>query len=407
MSFDEMEKLNKIIEEKDKEIERITALLNQEKSTSNIALQELQNFYEEILALMPGHVYWLDKNNVFLGCNDIQAQDAQLQSRKEIVGKTNYEMPWKDQAEELNKLNNLVMETGIPHTAEEYAVMAGGMSIFLSNKTPLRDKQNNIIGVLGLSIDITEQKKMEAALRRAKENAEIANHTKTEFIANTSHDIRLPLRGIVEMSRMMSEHANTQEDKSYAMWIHQSCKQLLNLLEDVLRSIAIDKTNASEVNFELTNLRDNMQDMVNLVYPMLKIRNIDLQMRIDESIPPIVITDKAKLNRILLYLLGIAINSCEKSTIIVNIEYLGSDSVYAQIKFSIIDTDRMINVDSTFLEATSSVSAPLEGDDNQDINLSIAQRYIGILGGEIKLNQESENGTSFSFILSMKIGTLD
>lgn len=160
MGFDGIEKLNKIIEEKDKEIQRITALLECQKSSSNLALNELQDFYEEILALMPGHVYWLDKNNVFLGCNDLQATNARLKSRKEIIGKTNYEMPWKDQAEELNKLNNLVMETGIPHTAEEYAVMAQGMTIYLSNKTPLRDKQNNIIGVLGLSVDITEQKKM-------------------------------------------------------------------------------------------------------------------------------------------------------------------------------------------------------------------------------------------------------
>lgn len=404
MGFDGIEKLNKIIEEKDKEIQRITALLECQKSSSNLALNELQDFYEEILALMPGHVYWLDKNNVFLGCNDLQATNARLKSRKEIIGKTNYEMPWKDQAEELNKLNNLVMETGIPHTAEEYAVMAQGMTIYLSNKTPLRDKQNNIIGVLGLSVDITEQKKMEAALRRAKENAEIANYAKTQFIANTSHDIRSPLRGIVDMSRIMAEQANNPEEKNYAQWIHQSCKQLLNLLDDVLHSIATDNTNDNDVRVEPANLRNNLQDIVHLVFPMLKIKNIHLQIQIDESIPEILITDKIKLSRTLLYLLGNAINSSENGTITVKMDMLSNDSVYAQLRFSVIDADRIIadEFQSRIFEAAA---ANLLAEDN-DVNLSTAQRYVSLLGGEIDLASESLTGTTFSFILSMKIGNM-
>lgn len=405
MSFDGIEKLNKIIEEKDEEIKRITALLENEKSSSNLALQKLQDFYEGILALMPGHVYWLDKNNVFLGCNDLQAKNAQLKSRKDIVGKTNYEMPWKDQADELNHLNNLVMETGVPHTAEEYAVMAQGMTIYLSNKTPIRDQQNNVIGLLGLSVDITEQKKMEAALRRAKESAEIANHAKTEFITNTSHDIRPPLRGIIEMSRIMAEHTNNDEDQKYAQWIYQSCKQLLNLLDGVLRSIAVDNTNDNEVHKEPTRLRDNMQDLLHLILPMLKIKNIDLQVHMDEAIPETVITDRIKLHRILLYLLGNAISSSKNNTIGVSIEMLSHDSGYAQIKFAIMDKNRVIpeSLQSSIFDSSPLISM-MQNNNDEDINLSIAQRYVGILGGEIKLVSEPETGTNFSFILSLKMG---
>lgn len=405
MSFDGIEKLNKIIEEKDQEIKRLTALLESEKSSSNRALQELQYFYEEILALMPGHVYWLDKNNVFLGCNDLQAKNALLQSRKDIVGKTNYEMPWKDQADELNRLNNLVMETGAPHTAEEYAVMAQGMTIYLSNKTPIRDKDNNVIGVLGLSVDITEQKKMEAALRRAKENAEIANNAKTEFITNTSHDIRPPLRGIIEISRVMSEHAHNKEDQNYAQWIYQSCKQLLSLLDGVLRSISADNTNDSDVRKEPTRLRDNMQDLVHLVFPMLKIKNIDLKVHVDETIPETVIADRIKLDRILLYLLGNTINASQNGTISITIEMLSHDSGYAQIRFAIIDTNRVIpdEMQAIIFDSNPQVNL-LTNDNDEDINLSIAQRYVGILGGEIKLDSEPKTGTTFSFVLSIKMG---
>ena len=159
MDFEKIKELQKIIDEKNDEIHRLNARMEEETQKFKSELQSVHDYYEGIIALMPGHVYWLDRNNVFLGCNDLQAKNAQLSSRKDIVGKTNFDMPWKDQAEELNKLNNLVMETGIPHTAEEYAVMANGMAIYISQKVPLRNKNNEIVGVLGISLDITERKK--------------------------------------------------------------------------------------------------------------------------------------------------------------------------------------------------------------------------------------------------------
>ncbi|HXH55614.1 MAG TPA: hypothetical protein VNK03_07740, partial [Gammaproteobacteria bacterium] len=57
---------------------------------------------ESIIAHLPGHVYWLDRNNVFLGSNDLQAKAAGFENRYEIVGKSNYEMPWRHHADALN-----------------------------------------------------------------------------------------------------------------------------------------------------------------------------------------------------------------------------------------------------------------------------------------------------------------
>ncbi len=121
----------------------------------------LRDYLENIIALMPGHVYWLNKNNVFLGCNNLQAKNANLESRKDIIGKTNYDMPWKEQADELNKANNKVLQTGEAHITEEFALMANGTGIYLSQKVPLRDPFGNIAGIVGISFDITDRKKAE------------------------------------------------------------------------------------------------------------------------------------------------------------------------------------------------------------------------------------------------------
>ncbi|MFV0821583.1 PAS domain-containing sensor histidine kinase [Legionella micdadei] len=406
MTFEGKEKLQNIIDEKEKEIARLKAFLDQEKLKYKSELAETQEYYENILAIIPGHVYWLDRNNVFLGCNDLQAKNAKLKSRKDIVGKTNYDMPWKDQAEELNRLNNLVMETGVPHTAEEYAVMANGLAIYLSQKTPLRDKDNNIIGVLGISIDITERKKMEAALRRAKEAAEVANHAKTKFIANMSHDIHTPLNGIVGLSEFLEEKIQTTEEKQYAHWIKESGKQLLSLLKKVLEVIADDQVNENDINEELVDLRKTIQSLAYLVLPAIKLKNLDLILEIDDAIPGKLITDSTKLHRILFNLLDNAIKFTEKGAISLKIEVIVDDKEYVRLQFSVQDTgigipeELQSQIFERFFHADTSHTG---GCGTHGVGLHVAQSYVSLLSGELKVESEPGKGSNFYFTLPMKV----
>ncbi|KTD36758.1 sensory box sensor histidine kinase/response regulator [Legionella nautarum] len=405
MNFEQEEKLQKIIDEKDKEIAQLTAALEQEK----LKIKETQDYYESILAVMPGHVYWLDRNNVFLGCNDLQAANAKLQSRKEIVGKTNFDLPWKDQAEELNKLNTIVMDSGMPHTAEEYAVMANGLAIYFSQKTPLRDKNNRIIGVLGVSIDITERKKMEVALRRAKEAAEVANHAKTEFIANMSHDIHTPLSGIVGLSKLLEAKLHNAEEKQYTQWISESGKQLLELLNRVLQVVSDDELKETDVNEEIVELRQLIQGIIHLMLPAVKIKNLDLVFDIDDAVPKKLITDGQKLQRVLLNLLSNAIKFTEKGTITLKIKVAVDDKEYVQLQFKVQDTgigiadelqtqifDRFFRIDTGCAKEQNELG-------DHGVGLHVAQNYVLLLGGELKLESELGKGSIFYFNLPMKV----
>lgn len=391
MHFDEIKKLNQIIDEKDKEILKLKRVLEQNYPSSKTP-QEIQDFYEEILALMPGHVYWQDTNNVFLGCNTLQAQNARLPSRLDIVGKTNYDMPWKEQAEELNKINNQVMQTGIAHTHEEYAVMNDGTSVYLSNKTPIRDKDNTVIGLLGISIDITARKKMEVALRHAKEQAETASTIKSEFIANMSQDLLIPLSGITELSKELEQHlADNTEEKQQALGIYESSKQLLKLLTASFNQVSDDKIRETDNTYlQPFGLRQSIQEISALLYPKLKLKHINLKMEISLDVPEHFISDDTKLRRILLTLLIYIIKRIESSTLIIKIELISTDCAYAQLRFSIIDT-----TSDSPCETAELIS--------QDVSLQIAQKYVGILGGEILCRSEPKQGTTFDFTLSLKI----
>lgn len=406
MDFEDTDKFQSIIDEKNKEISELTNQLTQEKLNFNNQLREIQDYYESILAVMPGHVSWLDKNNVFLGCNNLQARDARLPSRKDIIGKTNHDMPWKDRADELNRISDEVMQTGELYTAEEYSVMANGLAIYDSQIIPLRNQHNEIIGVLRVASDITEQKKMEAALRRAKEAAEVANHAKTEFIANMGHDIHTPLSGIVGMSKLLEDRITGSEEKQFVHWINESGNQLLKLLQRVLTVVSDNKINESDITEEIFDLRKSAEGIAHLVFPTVKMKKLNLQLNIDSAVPHYLITDGTKLHRVLLNLVGNAIKFTEKGSITIDIKVLVDDKEYVQIEFSVSDTGMGIpdalqtKIFDRFFRVSPSRK---EGYGGHGVGLHIAQNYVGLLGGEIKLTSELGVGSTFYFTLPMKV----
>jgi PAS domain S-box-containing protein len=155
---------------------------------------------ENIIAIMPGHVYWVNRDNVYVGCNDNQAKSAGLNSRKEIIGKRNEDLPWNEKSKilpvELDNINTLVMDTGNSIVVEEPATLQDGTQItFLSSKVPMRNGENKIIGMVGISIDITDKKEAER-LRIEKKAAEERAETIKLLSAAMAHELRTPLRGI-------------------------------------------------------------------------------------------------------------------------------------------------------------------------------------------------------------------
>ena len=164
---------------------------------------------------MPGHVYWKDKNGVYLGCNNRQARVLGLQYGYEIVGKTDFDLPWgENKAAMFQRNDKHIMETGDTEIIEEEAQVDGKNAIVLSHKSPMRNKQGEITGILGISIDISDRKKIEIDLQRAKELAEAASKAKTEFLENMRHDIRTPLTGIPDSQKLSNQKLITLTSKN-------------------------------------------------------------------------------------------------------------------------------------------------------------------------------------------------
>lgn len=147
-------------------------LFQRELQERELRLRESQLLLKEILNTIPVRVFWKDKNSIYLGCNKPFATDAGLQNPEDLIGKTDFDMEWAEQAELYRRDDKEVIETGIPKLQyEEPQTTPDGGTIWLkTSKIPLRNINDEIIGVLGTYENITNQKNIQLALQQSEEN---------------------------------------------------------------------------------------------------------------------------------------------------------------------------------------------------------------------------------------------
>ena len=149
-----------------KETEALTHEV-EERKRGEAALRESQQIIGAILNAVPARIFWKDKNLVYLGCNTIFARDAGFAHPEDVVGKDDYQMGWRDQANLYRGDDRQVIETGREKLLieEPQTTPEGKVITLLTSKVPLRSSNGEVFGVLGTYMDVTERKRTEDALR--------------------------------------------------------------------------------------------------------------------------------------------------------------------------------------------------------------------------------------------------
>ena len=130
------------------------------------ALRESQQIITAILNSVPARIFWKDKNLVYLGCNTPFARDAGFAGQEDVVGKDDYQMGWRDQAELYRAADRQVIESGRSKLLiDEPQTTPDGKAItLLTSKVPLRDSKGQVFGVLGTYMDVTERTRLQEQL---------------------------------------------------------------------------------------------------------------------------------------------------------------------------------------------------------------------------------------------------
>ncbi|MCE3237596.1 MAG: arcB 2 [Gammaproteobacteria bacterium] len=395
------------------ERKKIERCLKKEKIIAEKILQDTETTLENIIASIPGSIYWKNREGVYLGCNDTVIKSFGI-SKEEFLGKTDYflanKVGWpKEKADAVRKIDVQVMESGTPQLNHEEAPFIdnnGNIIYQLTNKVPLRNKDGTVIGIIGNSIDISERKRIEVALKEAKEAAEIASQSKSTFIANMSHDIRTPLAGIIGMASLLESEASTPEEKEYAHNILVSGERLNDLLNSILELVSSNNIDDTCINKNKFNLRQLLQDIYDIYFLNAKAKKLNLKIEIDENVPSLVISDRLKIYRVLFNIVGNAIKFTPAGEVIIKVKYLGSIDQQVRLEFSVSDTGIGISnefqgkVFERFARETPSYKGTYQG---YGIGLHMAQNYVGVLGSKIHLISQQGKGSTFYFELEIEM----
>lgn len=371
---------------------------------------------ESMIAHLPGNIYWMDKNCVHLGCNNNVLNLLGI-TREQYIGTTYEDLVTigclnKDHAISFKKDDLSVINTGKPKfNVEEPPVshIDGRTLYFLTSRVPIRNKMGEIVGVAGISIDITERKSMERDLQVALEKAELANKAKNDFIANMSHDIRTPLTGLGGMARIIAKEATTETVKDSAHSMIKAADILLDLLNKI---IEFSKLESGEL--PIYDVKFSMKELVNnitaLVTPAALEKNLKIIVHYDKKIPKYLIGDSIRVERILLNLMGNAIKFTLKGTIEIFVNFAKNEDKQVVLKIMIKDTgigipkEKQEIIYSKFDKLNPSYTGIYKG---YGLGLSIVKQFITEIEGEIYVKSKENEGTTFTCIIPFKEPLLD
>ena len=252
---------------------------------------------------------------------------------------------------------------------------------------------------------ITERAENLRITRDARDSAEQANRAKSQFLANMSHEIRTPLNAVLGMLKLLQSTGLTSRQLDYVSKTEGAARSLLFLLNDILdfSKVEADKMALDPRPFRLDQL---MRDLSVILSASVGSKPVEVLFDIDPAIPRTLIGDDLRLQQVLINLGGNAIKFTERGEVVIRLKALALEAGEVQLECSVRDTgigippDQHSRIFDGFSQAEASTTRRFGG---TGLGLAICQRLVGLMGGQIRLDSEPGQGSTFSFEVSLAI----
>jgi PAS domain S-box-containing protein len=295
----------------------------------------------------------------------------------------------------------------------------------LCNGSGYKDDRGNVLGVVIVARDVTEQRRIDTELREAKVGAELATgiaeeakskaesatliaeaavKAKQQFLSNMSHEIRTPMNAIIGFTKVVLKTELTAKQKEYLTAIKLSGDSLIVLINDILDLAKVD---AGKMVFEQTpfKMELSISAMLHLFESKILEKNLKLVKEYDKNIPKVLVGDPVRLHQIILNLVSNAVKFTSKGSITVSVRMISENEDKVNIEFAVSDTgigiaeDKISKIFENFQQASSGTSRLYGG---TGLGLAIVKQLVEPQGGSISVKSKINEGSTFSFILSFQ-----
>ena len=378
------------------------------------------SFLENVVTFVPGSVYWMDKAGVYLGCNEECASLLGL-PKEAVVGKTVFELGTaiglsEFMAASFARDDFEVMRTGQPIlNREENSFVDGAQKTVyqLTNKAPIFDVNNNVLGLVGNTVNITKQKETEQALIKAKQEAEAANKAKSEFLAMMTHELRTPLNIVMGMAQLMQhDRCSLTEREEFLRAMMASGKSLLGLINNIL-DFSKMQSGALALRPAPFALEELLQQLAMEFSVRAQEMKVDFKLKKPRSLPEYLVADRMRLRQIIYNLCDNAMKFTGEGVVTLKLQLLKAEKKgHVKIKFVVQDTGIGIpseKLDSIF-EEFSQVSTEKHDEYSRryggvGLGLSIVKKMVDLMDGTLQVKSEIGHGTAFSCTFDFALPT--
>ncbi|BCM90973.1 aerobic respiration control sensor protein ArcB [Abditibacteriota bacterium] len=312
---------------------------------------------------------------------------------EDVIGKTDADFFLPATAQKFVDSDKRILRLGTTQTYEQNIEGDNQRKTLLVTKGIHRSPQGEPIGIVGMARDITERQQQAEALHAAKEEADMANRAKSEFLSRMSHELRTPLNAILGFGQILEMHPLDSEERAAVTQILRGGWHLLDLVNEVLEISRVEAGHL-ELSLEPISLADVVMGACDLVRPLADQRTIRLEENEAQLCEQYVMADRQRLKQVLINLLS---NAIKYNKVGGEVEVSCSKQPNGCIRIAVRDTGRGLSTNEleklfTPFERLNATSSEIEG---SGLGLALSQGLVEAMAGSIGVESIREQGSTF------------